>query len=161
VAGKRQGGEYDARLDAAAKDLNVEFSGYLERTGVQRLLDDSMIGAITNLPSETANEAISTKMFEYMAAGLPVLTTDMPLWTEVVEKYRCGVAVDPFDPAAIARSLDHFFDHAERAIVAGRNGRAAIEQHFNWAREFAVLLDIYDKLSAKTARLDANGSHDR
>ncbi|MEJ2159406.1 MAG: hypothetical protein P8X53_02840 [Chromatiales bacterium] len=41
------------------------------------------------------------------------------------------------------------------------NGRTAIGQHFNWAREFAVLLDIYDKLSAKTARLDANGSHDR
>ncbi len=150
IAGRRQGGEYDAEIDAAAQGLNVEFPGYLDRLQVQQLLDDSMIGAITNLPSETANEAISTKMFEYMAAGIPVVTTNMPLWAEVVERHRCGVAVDPFDPAAVARALDDLLSDTDRAIGAGRNGRKAIEEHYNWAGEFAVLLDVYEKLIGKS-----------
>ena len=37
----------------------------------------------------------SNKLFEYMEAGLPIICTDYDLWKEVVQQYKCGIAVEP------------------------------------------------------------------
>ncbi|MFD2270345.1 glycosyltransferase [Undibacterium arcticum] len=46
-------------------------------------------------------------MFEYMAAAIPVIASNIPLWREIVEGNDCGLCVDPYDPAAIANAIDY------------------------------------------------------
>lgn len=46
-------------------------------------------------------------MFEYMAAGIPVIASNFPLWERIVEDNHCGVCVNPYDINAISNALQY------------------------------------------------------
>jgi hypothetical protein len=85
-------------------------------------------------------------MFEYMAAGLPVIASDFPLWREIVDGAGCGLLVDPMDPRAIAEAMQWIIDHPEEAAEMGRRGRAAVEHTYNWEAESTKLVELYRRL---------------
>jgi glycosyltransferase involved in cell wall biosynthesis len=81
-----------------------------------------------------------------MAAGLPVVASNFPLWKEIVEGNRCGITVDPLDPKAIAQAIEYLLTHPEEARQMGENGRRAVEEKYNWESESKKLLGVYAKL---------------
>ena len=87
-----------------------------------------------------------TKLFEYMAAGLPVVASNFPLWKEIVEGNRCGITVDPLDPKAIAQAIEYLLTHPEEARQMGENGRRAVVEKYNWEQEKEKLLNLYEEL---------------
>lgn len=120
--------------------------GYLDRNGVSGVMRRAVAGLVTLHPVANYLDALPVKMFEYMAAGIPVIASRFPLWRNIVERHGCGVCVDPGDPAAIAAAIDHLVLHPALAARMGDNGRRAVEQQYNWARESAKLLAFYDSL---------------
>jgi glycosyltransferase involved in cell wall biosynthesis len=70
-------------------------------------------------------------MFEYMAAGIPQVCSDFPLWREIVEDAGLGLAVDPTDPDAIAAALLMLLEQPAEAAAMGRRARAAVEERYN------------------------------
>jgi glycosyltransferase involved in cell wall biosynthesis len=106
----------------------------------------------------------SNKLFEYMAAGLPVVASNLPRWREIVEGVGCGLAVDPRDPAAIAAALEQLLRDDDAAAAMGRRGRQAFLSTFNWDAEAARLLALYERLErARTPHpaAAAPGAHRR
>jgi glycosyltransferase involved in cell wall biosynthesis len=87
----------------------------------------------------------SNKLFEYMAAGVPVIASDLPRWRELVERVGCGLVVDPRDPEAIAAAIERLWGDPEEAAAMGRRGRAAFEAEFNWDAEAQRLLALYSR----------------
>lgn len=87
-----------------------------------------------------------TKMFEYMAMGLPVIVSDFPLYRDIVEFHQCGICVDPQDTAAIAEAIRFFIENPEYALKMGSNGQKAVLQHYNWATEQRKLHDFYQSV---------------
>jgi glycosyltransferase involved in cell wall biosynthesis len=88
-------------------------------------------------------DALPVKMFEYMAAGLPVIASDFPLWRQILEEPGAGLLVDPSDPQAIAAAIDRLVaDPALRRAMGERARRAAVE-HYNWRTEGERLLQVY------------------
>ena len=92
------------------------------------------IGLVTLLPMPNYLESLPTKLFEYMAMGVPVLASDFPLWRQLVEGSGAGRVTVPesialanallamcADPAALNR-------HAER-------GRLAYRDRYRWEVE--------------------------
>ena len=88
-------------------------------------------------------------MFEYMAAGIPVIASNFPLWREIVEGNECGLTVDPLDPQAIADAIGFLITHSEHAAEMGRRGRRAVERKYNWDGEAKKLTDLYERLLAR------------
>jgi glycosyltransferase involved in cell wall biosynthesis len=124
----------------------VDAHGHLGRAGVQAAMRRAVAGLVTLHPVVNYLDALPVKMFEYMAAGLPVIASRFPLWQEIIEGNQCGVCVDPGDPAAIAAAIDHFCLHPQAARRMGENGRRAVHARYNWRGEADKLAALYDGL---------------
>lgn len=124
----------------------IKLLGNLGRREVSKLLVESSAGLVTYLPMPNHIEALPTKIFEYMAAGLPVIASDFPLWHEIVEGGECGLCVDPGDPAAIAKAIETIVGDPELAERMGANGRRLVEERYNWSIEERTLLALYREL---------------
>jgi glycosyltransferase involved in cell wall biosynthesis len=129
----------------------VDAPGHLDRAGVRATLLRALAGLVTLHPVANYRDALPVKMFEYMAAGLPVIASDFPLWRQIVEGNKCGVCVDPRDPGAIAAAIDRFCRHPELARRMGENGRRAVLARYHWGGEAAKLAAFYDDLLAAGA----------
>lgn len=124
----------------------VDFLGWLDRKGVRDVLVRSSAGLVTLHPTINYIDALPVKLFEYMAAGIPVIASNFPLWRSIVDGNKCGICVDPFDSCAIANAIDYLCDNVEVAQIMGMNGRRAITEKYNWAIEEKKLLKLYSEL---------------
>ena len=124
----------------------VRALGHLDRAGVAGVMRRSCAGLVTLLPTASYRDALPVKMFEYMAAGIPVIASDFPRWRAIVDASECGLCVDPRDPAAIAAAIDCLAGDPELARRLGANGRRAVEQHYNWRHEAQKLIRFCDDL---------------
>jgi len=136
----------EARMQRHPGWGRVDALGFLDRSGVRAVLERSCAGLVTLHPVSNYLDALPVKMFEYMSAGVPVIASNFPLWREIVEGHDCGICVDPFDSAAIAKAIQFLVANPERAEQMGRNGQKAVLAHFNWAVEQRKLLDFYSGL---------------
>jgi len=126
----------------------VDALGFVDRNEVKAIIGRSMAGVVLYHPELNHINAQPNKMFEYMAAGIPVIASDFPLWKEILEGARCGVCVDPLDPDQIADAIRWIVDHPEQAEQMGKNGRKAIIERYNWKREEDTLLGLYRGLES-------------
>jgi glycosyltransferase involved in cell wall biosynthesis len=75
-----------------------------------------------------------TKAMEYMAQGLPVITTPNPVSVELVQRYGCGIVVPFADPAAAAEAVLRLrADPGLRSRLGGAGRRAAVAE-LDWQR---------------------------
>ncbi len=105
------------------------------------------VGLSILMPIENYLESYSTKIFEYMAIGLPVITSNFPLYQDVVERYECGFCVDPSNPQELADRIAELANSNERILEFSANGIRAAESKFNWDREEEKLLAVYQTLT--------------
>ena len=145
------GGRFDnAALETRARAMtgwqHVDYRGVLPRAAVAQLFGKVRVGLVLFHPTLNHIESQPNKLFEYMAAGLPVVASRFPLWQEIVEENGCGLLVDPLDPMAVAAAIDWLLAHPAEAEAMGARGRDAVRERFNWPREEAALLDCYARL---------------
>lgn len=124
----------------------VDALGFLDRAGVRSVLGRSVAGLVTLHPVINYLDALPVKMFEYMAAGIPVIASNFPLWREIIEGNQCGLCVDPLDPKAIADVIDYLVINQAVAKRMGENGRKAIMEKYNWPAQEKILTDFYDAI---------------
>jgi glycosyltransferase involved in cell wall biosynthesis len=125
----------------------VRYDGYRNRREVADLLSHSRLGLVLYHPTRDHLTAQPNKLFEYMAAGLPVVASDFPLWRSIVERAGCGLVVDPSDPTAIAAAVEWLLQHPGAAEEMGRRGKQAVYERFNWSTEAQVLVETYARVA--------------
>ncbi len=128
----------------------VDSLGWLDRMGIASLLGRVRAGLVVLHPTANYPDAYPVKMFEYMAAGIPVIASDFPLWRRIVDDAECGLLVDPLDSAAIARAMQWILDHPEEGEAMGRRGRAAVESNYGWAGEAKKLIGLYRQILGRS-----------
>jgi glycosyltransferase involved in cell wall biosynthesis len=112
------------------------------------------VAAMTVRPeAEGLNAYLSTpnKLFESLAAGVPVVTSDIPERRRIVMEDPAGplgVVCDPTDPAAVAEAIRSIInlDAHDRENLRRRCLLAAHER-WNWETESKTLLAFYDELA--------------
>lgn len=135
-------------LGALAGPIRLTQTGYMDRWGVANILARARVGLAVLHPVQKYVEAYPTKLFEYMAAGLPVVISDFPVWRAIVEEAGCGLAVDPLDEGAIAQAVQWLLEHPAEAEAMGRRGQVAVRERYSWAHEGPRLVDFYERLAA-------------
>jgi glycosyltransferase involved in cell wall biosynthesis len=124
----------------------VNEHGFLGRGEVAEIMSRSKAGLVTLRPVVNYLDALPVKMFEYMAAGLPVISSDINLWKEIVEGNNCGICVNPLEPKEIADAIEYIITHPKEAEQMGQNGRNAVIEKYNWQVEEKKLFEVYENL---------------
>jgi hypothetical protein len=133
-------------LALAPKPELISIEGFLDREGVARLLSECQMGLVTLRDIPSYRESLPIKLFEYMAAGLPVIASDFPSWRLIVEDGGCGLCVDASSPEAIAEAMCEIASDPVRAAKMGERGRKLVAELYNWNLEEKSLLGLYSGL---------------
>jgi phosphatidylinositol alpha-mannosyltransferase len=88
-----------------------------------------------------SRESFGLVIAEGMAAGLPVVASDLDGYREVMPE-ACGAFVPPGEPDALRAALQRLLDHPELRASSGAAGRAAARR-FDWATVADRILELY------------------
>jgi glycosyltransferase involved in cell wall biosynthesis len=146
VAGRFSPPSLEAELHALPGWSRIQWRGWLARHEVAELLARAAAGLLLLHPVRNNLDGRPGKLFEYMAAGLPVVASDFPGWRPIVADTGAGLLVDPLDTAAIAQAIEWIVSHPEEAAEMGRRGADAVQCQFNWGREETHLTELYRRM---------------
>jgi glycosyltransferase involved in cell wall biosynthesis len=148
LAGRFAGDALRAEVSTYPGWRKVNELGYLGRKQVTDVLAQSFAGLVVFNRVPNFVHAQPIKMFEYMAAGVPVIASNFPLWKEFVEGNQCGICVDADDPGQIAAAITHLQRHPEEVARMGRNGYEAVKRVYRWDHEEVKLVSMYRNVLA-------------
>ena len=120
--------------------------GFLGRNEVSDVLARSKAGLVTLHPIINYMDALPVKMFEYMASGIPVISSDIKFWKDIITDANCGICVNPLEPKEIANAISYIIDNPKEAQKMGENGRNAVLEKYNWGIEEEKFYTLYKEL---------------
>jgi glycosyltransferase involved in cell wall biosynthesis len=134
-------------LQAQAAEMgldNVHFIPPVPKSEMSQALAaaDACIAILKPVPMYAT--VYPNKVFDYMAAGRPVVMAIDGVARQVVEQAQAGVYSPPGDPAALAQTILSLADDPQRSRIMGMNGRRCIEEQFDrkaLAERFVELLN--------------------
>jgi glycosyltransferase involved in cell wall biosynthesis len=140
-------GKEKVHLQSQANELkleNVRFLPPVPKDQMRNVLAaaDACIAILK--PLDLYKTTYPNKVFDYMAAGRPVILAIEGVIRQVVEDPGAGIFVPPGDPEAMADAVRRLAQNPNRARAMGLSGRAYIESHFNrriLAENLALLLE--------------------
>ncbi|WDR07283.1 glycosyltransferase family 4 protein [Devosia rhodophyticola] len=146
LAGEFAAPETQQRAQQMPEWNSVKFDGWVSREGVAGILADGRAGLVVLKPVPHEMLTLPIKLFEYMAAGMPVISSDFPLWREIVEGAGCGVLVDPTKTDELVQAMQWILDNPQEAQAMGERGRSAVVERYNWNLEALSLLELYRRI---------------
>lgn len=136
-----------AALEHLARDVapgRVVFAGRVAAEDLPSYYRAATVGV---LPSTSRLEAFGIVALECMSSGRPVVVSDMPGITEVIEPGRTGLLAQPLDPEDLARRIRAVCEDPELAAAMGKAARARVLERFTVSRVVDALERIYAGLS--------------
>ena len=124
----------------------IKYIGSISRKEVNDLYSRSRAGIVIYQPAENHIKSQPIKLFEFMAAGLPVIASDFELWKEIVENTKCGICVNPTDSMRVREACEYLLNHPVEAQEMGKRGHSAVISNFCWQSEEEKLINLYSSL---------------
>jgi glycosyltransferase involved in cell wall biosynthesis len=84
------------------------------------------------------------KFFEYMAMGMPFICCDSHIYTDVLHKYKAGLAVDLNNPVEIADAIQQMLHSPEMLDSMQQEATKAAEADYNWESQKRILYELYE-----------------
>lgn len=146
--------EYRAHLDdcavAAGVIDRIEYQPPVEPAAVAHTIAGTDMGIVLTQPTCVNNiRSLPNKLFEYAAASLPIIGSDLPVIGALLREEGIGEAVSPDDVVAIAEAMRRLADPKRNAEV--RDRIRSFGERVNWEHERRVLEDVYGSLTASAS----------
>ena len=144
------GGRDAAVLQAQAAALGltpdaVTFHGVLPHADALALVADADVGVVPHHADESWNTTIPNKLFDYMAAGLAVLSSDARPCARVVRETGCGEVFRDQDPEDFERAVRRLLDAGRRAACV-EAARRAIAREYHWELDAGRLVESLERV---------------
>jgi glycosyltransferase involved in cell wall biosynthesis len=143
-------GKEKARLQEQAAGLaNVLFLPPIPKTEMAEALAGADAGIAILKPIEEYKTPYPNKVFDYMAAGRPVVLAIDGVIRQVVEAAGCGLFVRPGDPSALAEAIRSLAADREKSRRMGLAGRKYLEEHFSREDIAGKLAAVFGKIGGR------------
>lgn len=112
------------------------------------------VGLIVFAPdySPTIRLSLPNKLFEYVMAGVPVLSTPLEAIAEVVQGHHLGVVVPSIEPEVVGAAINALLSDKSVLARMRRNALAAAQNELNWECESRRLVEVYEEFVGRTRR---------
>ena len=148
------GGFYDKKLEKWAKDfdkenkLEIDWKGWVNYRDLAPIFSRASIGLCLLQDQDRYDRAISTKIFEYLIMGVPVLTSKGYLVERLIERGRCGRTVDATNIEEVSTEMINLLKNSDLKEL-GYNGLNFSRNKFVWEKREKNLLKVIDSLTTK------------
>jgi glycosyltransferase involved in cell wall biosynthesis len=122
----------------------VHWHGFIPNAQALELADGALAGLSLLQDEANFRHSMPTKVIEYMARGLPVITTPLPLAVDLVQAADCGFVVPFNDPQAAADAILKLDADPDLRVSMGARGHEAALRDLGWpkaAKEFVAQLE--------------------
>jgi glycosyltransferase involved in cell wall biosynthesis len=131
----------------AVADSPVEYLGMVSRADLLMQAAHAHVG-LALMPCQSSDlnmrymTGASNKPFDYMAAGLALLVSDLPDWTRIFVKPGFARAADPTNLDSLTAALEWFANHPSQRKAMAARARAKIESDWNYDTAFAPIIGM-------------------
>ncbi len=143
------GGIASAYVDLAWQTDNCTYLGRVPHEEIYQQYVDSSVLVVMFNDAPNHQDIKSNRLFESMYAGKPIVTSNLPKWRDFMEKYKCGLVVDPESSDELAQAIQFLAEHPDEAMVMGERGRAAVHKEFSWNPQVPRLIELYKQVNTK------------
>ena len=113
-------------------------------------LNRATIGLSADLRVTRRIKAVPTKLFEYMAAGLPIVASDLPAQIDLVMGNNAGILARPEEPETFVQAILQLIDNRELASKLGSNGQRAFARLYSWEAQIQTLEAYYRSIMTRS-----------
>lgn len=125
----------------------IQFTGTVAAHRLPALMKTATVAVHPLLvDSPQTNFCCPHKIFEYMAAGKPIVASRAESFEEYIEANNAGILVKPDRVDKLAEGVIHLVQHKDRAEEMGNNGRKAVEAGYNWDYDGERLCKLYESM---------------
>ena len=149
-----------SRLERKAREArleNVRFLRGVPRRRVPGLLAACDAGLVILRDDPLFRITIPSKLYEYMAAGKPVLCSVGGETAGLVDAAGCGIAVPPSEGAALADAVRALARDPAAGAAMGESGRASVREHFNTAAIMAAYAEVIESAAPRISDVHRPG----
>jgi len=140
--------EDEVRADVAHRGIDhaVTIAGRAPFETIGDYLKQAAVGWVAWQPVPKNEKNIPTKLFEYMAYGLPIVAGDLRSIQPFVQNGENGYRVIADDPTAHAEAILKLLRHPSAAQRMGERGQKLVRTAYNWDEMEKRLLTFYEEL---------------
>lgn len=123
----------------------IKMYGRIPYTDIWKHYASAHVGLCLLYPIPNYMHSLATKLFEYMAAGLPILATNIPDWKKLIEETDTGLTTNIQDMQDVTNQAEKMMqNHALRENFSDK-GRKAFNSRYNWQTEERKLVSLYHR----------------
>jgi glycosyltransferase involved in cell wall biosynthesis len=135
---------------------NLAFYDPLPKTEMPAVISAADACLAILKPIEMYKTTYPNKVFDYMAAGKPVILAIDGVIREVIEKADCGVFCQPGNPQKMSEAILKLYKNPESARQKGLNGQKYLAQHFDRAKIAEEFIEMIKETVVNYGRKNIN-----
>jgi glycosyltransferase involved in cell wall biosynthesis len=150
-------------LEPAAEAGYLDWAGFVPSDRALGMLSGALAGLSLLHDEPNYRGSMPTKVVEYMAYGVPVITTPLPIARDLVDRANCGVVVPYGDPDAVVQEINRLRADPAARTRMGRAGHQVARAAFDWRRIAGRFVDEIERIAGlggkpTPGRADASGA---
>ena len=145
-------GNYLPALKQLAEHLNINekvvFYGWKNQNELLKLISQAHVALIPHLLSDHTNSTIPHKLFQYMYAGIPILSSDCAPLKRIIEETNSGLIYSEKSYEDIAEKMSHFINDRNFKTQKS-NSKQWVENKYNWLIAEKELIACYNQIKGE------------
>jgi glycosyltransferase involved in cell wall biosynthesis len=140
--------ESEFRLEIECRNLtdSISIIGQVPFIEISKYLVHASVGWIPWQAVSKNMKNIPTKLFEYQAFAIPVVSSELPSTRPFIKHQQTGFLVKADDPTAHAKAIIELLTNQSMAASIGKGGQDAVREHFRWSDMEPRLLSLYQQV---------------